>query len=487
MSAVYARTAGWLDFYPAGKGKDPIRTYLSGNSGPQLHADGIRFSKALGGPTGQMQARYRGPAGQKLIDIAAGRGCWWKMTLVRDGREYEVSAGKVDSVSVAVTGPAGELHVVVEGRDIGVPFEDTAVWFNDFMEWNNNLGGRDMIRILKGRPGGKPDEVVKHVIQGMLGVDGLFGGHWRLPADFARSRRRLVTQESATGRTPGDDFEGWLSYGGIQEGLRGAVLAPSMLDAGGGQSLWAFLDSWRNPPLNELFVDYIDGQPQVILREKPFVNATDGKKSPWFDLETHTVALSEVDHIGLRNGLNRINFAMVYAQMAPFLPNELYAAYTPAYNRRSIRDHGLRRLEESTPFFNDQLGTESVFNATEWRNLIIAWNALNHRMYSGQISLRSLRPEIRVGQRIVLKNSGQGSLSAWPAEMTFYVESVSHALDEGESPSSSTMLTVSRGYDDDLVANDVQAEMSDWSEDNGTSLTQMPPGQQAKRDDVEFA
>lgn len=461
--AIRIHSDAWVDFYyPRGTDRSPLRTTTkrSGRRAGAVPHDGVRFSKAFGGPTGSLQVRFLGPKAQKVLDLAE-VGCWWRLHVARDGVEYELSAGKVDAVSVSVSGPASQLEVVVEGRDVGMVFADTPIWFNVFLQ--ANLGGQDMARIMRGRPDGTPDELIRRIVSGMLGVDGSYGGHWRLPRGLAEAKRR-----GAGGpRRQGNDFEGWIRYPDpATTELRGVTVVPGLIMAPPAQSLWAFMDAWRNPPLNELWVDYIDQQPEIRMREKPFVNLTAGAKSPWFDLTTHEVSPNEVGSFQIRNGDNRVNFVMTQQDMVPFQQIEQNAIFQPVVDRQSIRDHGLRRVEETLSYFQQDQGY--LFDSTEWRDLVLAWNALNHREWSGTMLIEGIRPEIRIGDRLKYLNRGRAKVPGLPAEVVFYVEAVTHSIDE--TPRSVTHVQVSRGYDDAKRVDDLQSAVRAWTTPVGNSV-----------------
>jgi len=467
MGVVRVHPEGWVDFYYVrGSGRDPLRTYVAETSRvPLVQSDGVRFSKAFGSASGPMQVRFKGPSAERVLDVAA-EGAWWRLTLVRNGEEYRVSTGKVDGVAVAVSGPESALEVVVEGRDIGVVFEETPIWFNVFLRDGSNVAGQDMMRIMKGRPEGSPDQLVRTIVSGMLGVDGSFGGHWRLPRDLADQKRKT----GGGPRRQGNDFEGWIRYPDpANTTLRGVTIVPGLIQSPPSQSLWAFLDAWRNPTLNELLIDYRDDQPEIIMREKPFVNFTDGSASPWFDLTTHTLSADEVSSINVRNGANRVNFVFLSQDMVPFQPIEQIALYQPVFNKQSIRDHGLRRLEERVSYFEDDQGY--LFDITDWRNLVAAWNVLNHRMWAGSVMIEGFRPEIRVGDRVQFDNASRGAVPGLPNAITFYVESVTHMVEETSGgPRSATNLRITRGYDDDNLVQDLYSEARQWFNDSGQPL-----------------
>jgi hypothetical protein len=239
-----------------------------------------------------------------------------------------------------------------------------------------------------------------------------------------------------------------------------------MIDAAGGGSLWSFLDTYRNPPLNELFIDYLstdggDPRPAVVAREKPFVNVDAGRNSPWFDLPEHIIPAWEIESISVRQGANRINFIMCYGEVVPFMPNEPYAIHKPLFHPESVERHGLRKMEERTAYLHVE--ATRVEDAQSWRDLILGWSVLQHEYWSGSIMLRDVRPEIRVGTRVTVQGA-PGGWAGLPEKLTFYVEGVTQSVMEGRQPSSATSLQLTRGYVDADRVNAVKDATSKWTE-----------------------
>ena len=130
--------------------------------------------------------------------------------------------------------------------------------------------------------------------------------------------------------------------------------------------------------------------------------------------------------------------------------------------------YGLRRLEEQSRYFDEykgDAGFQTKFK--EWGSLVLGWNCLNHRLWSGNVTLAELRPDVRIGRRARLLHGPPGGYSGLPRDggihskaLAFYVEGVRHDWAEGESPSASTTLTLTRGYVDGDIAGDTAEAVS---------------------------
>ena len=115
-------------------------------------------------------------------------------------------------------------------------------------------------------------------------------------------------------------------------------------------------------------------------------------------------------------------------------------------NRESIARHGLRRYEGQSiyPFISaDKLFTKEngIAALDYYLQLVTCWFAFMDRMWSGTLVMR-LRPDIRVGTRLVLHRTHLGV----PEIIDFYVQAIQHNY--GAQPGSSrTVAQVVRGVE----------------------------------------
>jgi hypothetical protein len=384
-------------------------------------------------------------------------GDWWSIEVIKNGVKQGVSFGKIDTISMSVNAGRGEGAglITVAGRDIGFALDDTPVYFNPLDPNIDKALGINLIATVDSLLG-RADKVCVGMIQGMMGRDPLntlLGGHLDVPPGLSGSilKDRWV------------DFVDFTSC--VDTDLQGEVSSANAISPEGGGSVWSYVDTWRNPVMNELFIDTVPtpGTPKkacLVLREKPFVDADLLTQSPWFGLLHWCVDVSTIVSSNLTHGSNRINHIQLVGDILADMNQDGLALYAPKMNTSSVRRYGLKRLEERTRFFDDrgQVGAESEFQG--WLKTLTAWNALNHEYWSGQIVLGEMRAEIRVGQKLVLTGNtelapgvpGTGALASGPGglvdprALTFYVEGVRHSYRAGERPSASTSIMVSRGY-----------------------------------------
>jgi hypothetical protein len=387
-------------------------------------------------------------------------GDWVVIDTIKNGVEYGTMIGAVDSVAMGIdAGGSGEgaTTITLSGRDVGAPLENVPVYFNPWDPLHDNAIGEDMLRITGGLVGGRPHEFITNLIRGLFAADGLYGGHVQTPAGVADATKGFWIDMLDLNTV-------------VQPNLRGQVFAPNVLTPEGSPSVWSFLDAWRNPTMNELFIDttVATGTPRrayVYLRERPFVNTLNRSASPWFRLPTHEIPTSTIRSLSLEKGRNRINHITVLGTLTALLGKDAYAIYRPMVDPDSIARYGVLRMEEQTRYFDEYKGDAGFESAVkDWLDLVVAWNALNAKQYQGQIVLAEMRPEIRIGHKVWISGGPPAGYTTFPVDkgnrlraMMFYVEGVKHSYTEGEAPMASTVISVSRGYIEGSVVADTVA------------------------------
>lgn len=421
---------------------------------------GVQFRKGLGELGGSISLEVK-PSFRRELLAAVEDGDWLRIDVRKNDVDYTLAVGRVGEFDISVNaGPRGaaQASVALAAQDSEGVLTQIPVYFNPYDPLNDNALGIQMLKITDGTVTGSADVIVTRLIRGMLGSEGISGGQIELPPGLgaAASISWLEALDMETA---------------VQTDLRGRVYAPEILTPQGNPALGAFLDAWRNPLLNELWVDTRpdpDDYPRFYLhlRERPFVNAAQGTDSPWFRLTTWDIDARRIENISLRRGLNRVNHFSLMGEIAPVFGRDAYAYYPPVVDKDDVKRYGLYRLEQSTRYFEDGSSSDLAAATPEWQTLCLSWNVLNHRYWAGTIDLAELRPEIRVGQRIRLTNGPapglEGMPEAFPADrgdpdkaLTFYVEGVNHAWTDGEAPTARTALLVSRGYVDGRRAPDI--------------------------------
>lgn len=412
---------------------------------------GFEYVRQLGEPAGQINFTLKGYRGRDPWPELVQEGDWWGLDIVKNGVEQGLSFGRLDRVGVSVSGAEGRVSVSVSGRDFGCALMDTPVFFSPHDPVLDNALGIQMMTIID-RAAGTAGEVAVATIRGFMGGEGAqpFAGHFMIPPGLVSRRPTAVRWVDGINFTRA-----------VQPGLRGELLTQPMFMPSGSPALWQYVDTWRNPVLNEMYLECspLPGYPKagyLVVREKPFENPVDGRKSPWFRLRTWNVDASTIKTMSVGRGANRKNYISLSGEMLTGLSEEsMVSTFLSHADLADVQRHGLRRLEEYTRYMDDAKNIGAQIEHREWLSLITAWNVLNHRYWQGTIALGEMRAEIRPGDRIRIINGPPGGYDGFPADggnpdkaLTFYVEGVRHAFREGPRPTAETVIGVSRGFID---------------------------------------
>lgn len=425
-----------------------------------------------------------------------------------------VTIGIIDRVSKSddVDARGAETSMVtVNGRDLGVIFQETSTVFDpSFAVVEQTLFNSDYIELTAEKQlAVSPLETVLNLIEliytgaaGTSTVSKLAAAQWRLQlnnSDIGNSisLASLIDLTSFV-QTPMFGYDVPSSIGLAQAG-----------------NVWALLDAYSNRVINEMFIDVRDftqaeldvigllqaqslaildpsdvqhqfdtkgrlvddalfqavaasGKPDgepvmaLVLRQRPY-DADSFAKLPENFVEETEVGHDETS----RTYHDTYNFFRV---RFPSLPEEFQEfVYGIRVRVDSVFKYGLRRLEAQSRycFTSSRLATgwdpskkqdfSQVFEY--YVGLLSTWYAANEEMLTGEIQLKHLRPDIRVGTR--LRRTKGGKL------YDYYITGVHHQFSV-EAGSSNTSLIVHRGVEvggDGLVNNLI------WR--NGAS--QIPP------------
>lgn len=400
---------------------------------------------------------------------------WWQ----RGDRKLHGMLGNIDGVrrlrTVAGEGATSEEYVIT-GRDVGKVFETAEVWFNEYVKFGSNVGGRIIADRFNYVPGGTPDRVVENILDAFLGAAGNVGGAWVWPQGlehfgtyFAQGLRMFVggsrggkyrraiytpkvevTAADLDAIAAAEDF-GTVGTRPSSPLCRGELIDEvSLFQPEPGTKIHDMMTRWSNPLLNELFYDidvrtpFEAPRPLVVLRERPFVSTLFdlGETSPWFSLPTVYVSRDEMyaDDLG-SNDQERINLIMLYARSSTMTQMDQYAAYPPTIDLDDARKHGLRRWERQIDFAGvgstGDGGSWGEEIAT-WEDLLKDWYGLNHAWLNGSATFKFLLAEARIGHRLVIEGNGEDDMTQ------AYIESVqtSWSFPSGAQ----TVLSLSRGF-----------------------------------------
>ena len=455
----------------------------------------VQATKQLGSAAGQWSVTLKGDAtpfdivsdatliGASWMDVITD-GDWVEISVLVNGEKYTLMVGRVDKVSLSLT--ASETGVgattIVSGRDCGAVYEDVPIYFNPYDAAHANPVGINV---------GK-----------MLGADGVLNGS---PSEIASQVLATFAGNGPYGQQP-DVPAGLFSFASIPfvdvvadnvSATKGTVFAASMLTVTAAGSVWEYANSFVVPQFNEMIidtrpseVDLLQRKAYLTIRERPFCNLTDGTSSPWFDLQPIPVNLSEVQTLSVSKGQNRVNQIQVITQLLSGMGAESATLYPPLINTKDAKRYGLRRMEQRTQHNFGIGGTTDTASPEKLRNLICHWNVLNPYYFSGMVAIARIRPDIRVGSKIVMQGGPSPIHPVVPeavgvnlrskdcgTALTFYVEGVQWDFTGGESPRSRTQVMVSRGYPENKRLLDIAAQVVHWADPFGIPPISGDPGE----------
>lgn len=409
----------------------------------------------------------------------------------RDGSGMTVlSYLLVDRVSKATTidGKGGQHEVIqVACSDFGKVLEETSLIVDPSIErFTGNTGAAFVIGIAvlksvlkhsKGR-GVVPNQAVFDLFQLVLG----------------RSSEQF--------RIPNSDinFADLVSYDFVQKVTLGATIVTNAFGLEANTKLWGILKQYSNEFLNELFVDvrYEDPtktnngvtsggeelakainqhhlkssdtpldtdnlQPReklqdssgrdvrlcLIMRQRPYDFKT------FRSLTEATVYRTELMHddfgVASHEAFNLFRVFGLLSGQVLLAENNLLRT-----NPLSIRRNGVKRFEPETIYIYPSIGdaadqadgkSKADFSKTlkVYTDIISIWNATNDTLYAGTVTLR-FRPDIRVGQRLVLRDSSKVTVEA-------YIQALTHEIHVDPKKQSTTTLTLVRGVVRDNESN----------------------------------
>lgn len=369
---------------------------------------GISTSKQIGSASGQFQIRVKRNqlvARQSLLrSIDDPEDTWCEIIAACDGQLIYTWLGLVDSIKESVTrkpdGSRDETYVIT-GQDLGKILDRTDIFINLFEKSGGAKRFAAIYNATNKRLEGNPAEFIHLLLDTWVHNQDISDQPWIVPKSLAGSRipfsamlRRFLIQDMDQGN--------------------GSAFDVSLLRVTNeGTNLWAMLEAYSNPLLNELWIDLVppktvvtetgggllaqvdnvtsvvgsdpitggipnlDGDPggagkfvrlppAITLRERPFPSAKGGH-ARWDSLRTHELELQDVKAREISKGgaANRYNYWMLQltsAQGSSWDSTAFMEASTidgarqghpgdvPIVNRDSIAKHGMRRWMGSTKF-----------------------------------------------------------------------------------------------------------------------------------------
>jgi hypothetical protein len=142
-------------------------------------------------------------------------------------------------------------------------------------------------------------------------------------------------------------------------------------------------------------------------------------------------------------GHDRYNVFDIYADVGIAPAREQAPAAKPLWLRSDIRQRGLRAYVETTRYITDKGEGSWQAERSVWAKLLQDWWGPNPYLRQGTITINTLLPEIRIGQRILLDPGDPQQVEQ------FYVEGTSLSYrgpDQSSGAGGTTTLHVTRGF-----------------------------------------
>ncbi len=390
---------------------------------------------------------------------------------LRDGVAYDGMWGMTDVMREDVVRSEDGSRVetiTVTGRDVGKIFEMLSLFINIYEQMADGTATLPMIPVYTAFADsliGSPSQLVRKLVDAWVGNNGVADKQFVLPA-------------ALTAKIGARTFYEWMDLSKISEALRGKCYDPNLLNVEGqNRKLWDTVQEYANPLLNEVWVDlamntqapkngrYSGMKPALFVRERPF--PTIKSRERWLALPSYTLTLEDVKTRNIvSDGNERFNYWLLRAlsaQADDFAvqcmiqqsggPRVGMPGNVPIYDIDSIRRHGLRKFEQSTRYLpiNHSVDASNEANADPvdwlsvsrtWLRIVHDWYVIAPFQYTGSIESTYLRPEIRIGSRLLEHRYDE-------VDWEYYVEGVEHTYTYPGSGNSTFKLT--RGQPTDAM------------------------------------
>lgn len=436
------------------KDRDPILwgglTSTSFGAPRDKQADNCIFAlstnKTLTGEgTWSLKAKFRRGGSVSLLNSVADDD-WIDIVLLRQGKRWHALRGLVKQIALdgTVNNGATTEVVTLSGTDHQRVWADTPIWFNRYQA--ENVAGATLLKMVSALDLSfitTPDATVRFMLFDMLRQMGVAGrANWKLPPGMPGVSGSFV-----------DELDWRQDFLVSRKPHRVATLSNFMEPEA--SNIWALAQSWSDPDFCELFTDLIPSDPRnqgdgiecpvgssrmtVVFRDRPWPTQDGGISSYWFGLPTYTVLRQEIATQGIsRSGYDRFNAYFAAPQYLIGTNTDALAdMMAPLWNRTSIEEHGLRRMDVNTRYISPEPPWDI---GTPLRKRLLELHCLNPYLWGGSLALAHGRPEIKVGCRVRVP----GTEPSGADQQTYYVEGVQNQWTFGQGIR--TTLALGRGW-----------------------------------------
>lgn len=413
---------------------------------------GVQTAKAMGAASGTWSAQIKPYPGNESLFNRLVDDDWIDIVWRRHGRPWHTMRGLIDDVrrvrNVSGTGATSTVYQLT-GRDFGKVFESIPIWFSQFTD--QIVLGAAAYRTIDGAVNtiASPDEAVRTFLFDMIrALQNPDTGRatWKIPDSAPRGGGRYFVDAVLLDTLDYQAYPerqavglSWMNLQGISWALASEYSDPAFCEL-----YCDTLPPRTNPPDQEC--DIAVNNMVVVLRTRPFplasteiIGERKGDRSAYFDLPLHVIPRQHLgaDDLG-RSGYERFNAFFHAPQLTQDALKNAIDLWGPLWNTDEIARHGLRRFDVTSRYTWDVNKINAATYMEQQRYRIRDWHCLNPYYLSGTINLLRGHPEIRIGDRVRVPGNTPD------LDETFYVESVTHAWQFGQSIK--TSLGVTHGW-----------------------------------------
>lgn len=441
---------------------------------PGIEAFSYTHRIGMPGPFVQMTVKdpYARP-GQAPLDDRIQGSDWWDVSCRTSRGDDVLCRGQIETVRLEHTHTEkGNDNVSYElsGYGFGHIYQKTPLWFDRIT--SDRLQSAVTAQVLEFAMvlDNPPNIAVQTILQGF------FGAVTTSPQGFGEGQPRWELPRSLAGAGVyfGDVARFQFEEMRNQRPARGALIDPHTWWPNG--TVWSAAQDYSDPFFSELYTEMgVETSPGVwevpqpdasgyaapvpshqagmvtVFRNRPWPTSIYGSTAvttplsisghPWWTRPAFIVRDEDIERMDLsRSNENRYNAFFVEPRLQQQQANAHVDLQTPLADWDSIKRHGFRRADIKSEYRGITEDGQGLFQMSrDMRQMFADHWLLGHKYLTGSLQLRTPRPDIRLGSKVVVKRASPHGL---PLEL--YIEGVAHNWSAPQGWR--TTLTVTRGW-----------------------------------------
>ena len=372
------------------------------------HIVSFTYNKSMSSPAGSFQCKIL-PVFDYSKIISPGD--WVQIYLTTDDdKKHKRVIGNVDRVSLeTVMNEDGtrESHFMISGRDFGKIFQDTNIWFNPYKIGDLEATILDKVNEI----GGPSNVLIKNVIDLFLN-DTTEIPNCSTSMNYWYIGNKMAQELDSFGHRQLADIMNMDDFKTAQPGNK---IIPVMNTQG---NFWQLLKGISNETINMLYLELYEDKnglslPKTFFGVRPYTFRTYKNTTlpinyfldlPSVDVDADSIIRSST---GL-NDHDRFNMFFLTLKQEPIFKSteaSIYSETASAINKASIKRNGLRLFKRMVDY--GSLASNGQFDLKIYKaylELVTEWYKGNHLLENGTFVIVG-NPEVRIGKRMVVKNS----------------------------------------------------------------------------------